>query len=131
MGAESVALGRLGTASFASSAVQVSAARGWVRAAVGDAHPASDDCVLLVSEVFTNALRYGAGDSIEVSAFGDGRLVRIEVVDGGGDTLPHYVDDPRGEGGRGLPIIRALADEWGCERLPDGRLRVWFVVNVR
>ncbi|MFC4906411.1 ATP-binding protein [Actinomadura gamaensis] len=130
MGAEFMALERLGTATFASEAAQVAAARRWVLEAVGRAHPAADDCVLLVSEVFTNALRYGAGDSIEVGAFADAQAVRVEVVDGGGDTLPHLVDDPCGENGRGLPIIRALAADWGCERLGDGRLCVWFVVEA-
>lgn len=42
--------------------------------------------------------------------------------------MPHYVDDPGGEGGRGLPIMRALTRNWGYELLPDAHLQVWFEV---
>jgi hypothetical protein len=55
--------------------------------------------------------------------------VRVEVVDGGSETLPHYACDLWGESGRGLPIIQALADDWGFEPLERG-LKVWFVVPV-
>ncbi|MFC5180458.1 ATP-binding protein [Actinomadura harenae] len=122
-------LPRLGTKKFASAPDQASRARAWVSEALGPGHPAYDDCELLVSEVFTNAVRYGQGDTIEVSAYADGHAVRVEVVDAGGETVPHLVDDPDGETGRGLLILRALTDTWGCRRLPDGRLRVWFVLD--
>ncbi|MEV5573358.1 ATP-binding protein [Spirillospora sp. NPDC052269] len=119
----------LGTKEFASDPEQASRARAWVSGALGPNHPAYENCELLVSEVFTNAVRYGDGDVVEVSAYADDQRVRVEVVDAGGDTLPHLVDDPDGETGRGLVIIRALTDTWGCRKLPDGRLRVWFVLE--
>ncbi|MQY06573.1 ATP-binding protein [Actinomadura macrotermitis] len=37
-------------------------------------------------------------------------------------------DDPRGESGRGPPIMRTLTRAWGYEVMADGRLRVWFEV---
>ncbi|MFC4911752.1 ATP-binding protein [Actinomadura gamaensis] len=111
---------------FASERRQVAAARRWVADVLGATHPLLDDCVLLVSETFTNAVVHGGGEKVEVLIEEDGRGVRVGVLDGGGGALPHYVDDPCGVGGRGLPILRALASEWGFRVLEDGRLRVWF-----
>ncbi|MCP2336202.1 ATP-binding protein [Actinomadura rupiterrae] len=111
---------------FASDERQVAAARRWVAKVIGDGHPVVDDCVLLTSETFTNAVVHGGGEQVEVSVEPDVRGVTVAVVDGGGGALPHYVDDPCGVGGRGLPILRALAAEWGFRVLEDGRLRVWF-----
>jgi len=114
---------------FDASPEQVSAARRWAAELLDASHPAADDCVLLLSETFTNAVLHGGGTQVEVCVQVGSDAVRIEVVDDGGRGLPHYVDDPRGEGGRGLPILRALAKEWGFDVLPDGRLRVWFDVR--
>ncbi|MGI5163638.1 ATP-binding protein [Spirillospora sp. CA-253888] len=114
---------------FAASPDQVSAARRWAAELLGPTHPAAEDCVLLLSETFTNAVLHGGGTRVEVCVQMGSDAVRVEVVDDGGRGLPHYVDDPRGEGGRGLPILRALAKEWGFDVLPDGRLRVWFDVR--
>ncbi|MCP2336265.1 ATP-binding protein [Actinomadura rupiterrae] len=111
---------------FASEKEQVAAARGWVADVLGAGHPLLDDCVLLISETFTNAVVHGAGEKVEVCVGAGPDRVNVEVVDGGGGALPHFVDDPCGVGGRGLPILRALADEWGFGVLEDGRLRVWF-----
>lgn len=119
----------LGKRVFPASPDQVGIVRRWAATRHHDGHPAHDDCALLVSETFTNAVRYSSGDQVEVSVFGDARAMRVEVVDGGGQTLPHYRDDPCGEGGRGLPIMRALASDWGFDRLETGQLRVWFVVG--
>ncbi|WP_067481966.1 ATP-binding protein [Actinomadura hibisca] len=115
---------------FTASPEQVRVARGWVADLLGSDHPAADDCVLLVSETFTNAVLHGGGARVEVCVQVGERAVRVEVIDDGGRGLPHYVDDPRGEGGRGLPILRALAKEWGFEVLLDERLRVWFRIEA-
>ncbi|MCO5994727.1 ATP-binding protein [Actinoallomurus rhizosphaericola] len=56
--------------------------------------------------------------------------LRIKVTERGGGTLPHYVDDPCGEGGRGLPILQALAQDWGFEVQRNGRVTVWFDLAV-
>jgi anti-sigma regulatory factor (Ser/Thr protein kinase) len=119
----------LGKRVFPATPDQVAIVRRWAASRHHDGHPAQDDCALLVSETFTNAIRYSSGDQVEVTVFGDAHAMRVEVVDGGGGNLPHYVDDPRGEGGRGLPILRALAGSWGFEQLETGRLKVWFVVG--
>lgn len=50
------------------------------------------------------------------------------VTDDGGADVPHHVDAPHGEHGRGLSIVSVLARSWGFEQLDGGRLRVWFEV---
>jgi anti-sigma regulatory factor (Ser/Thr protein kinase) len=117
-----------GSETFPATAESVAGARRWLAGRLGRAHPACGDAVLLLSEAFTNAVLHSAGGKVEVSARAEGGRVRVEVVDEGGDTLPHYVDDPCGEGGRGLPIMRAFARDWGFEVIEHGRLRVWFEV---
>jgi anti-sigma regulatory factor (Ser/Thr protein kinase) len=113
---------------FAATAEHVAEARQWLTGCLGSTHPACDDAVLLLSETFTNGVLYSDGEKIEVRVSTDDRVVHVEVVDGGGDALPHYIDDPGGEHGRGLPIMRALAHAWGFELIERGRLKVWFEI---
>ncbi|MEU7294916.1 ATP-binding protein [Streptomyces exfoliatus] len=56
----------------------------------------------------------------------DGGL-RIEVTDARGDRLPAMVRPGGGEGdgGRGLPLVAALADGWGVVPYPPGGKTVW------
>ncbi|MEV5576461.1 ATP-binding protein [Spirillospora sp. NPDC052269] len=114
---------------FPSATEQVAAARRWVANVLGDDHPALDDCVLLTSETFTNAVIHGDGEQVEVIVEIDGCGVTVAVLDEGGEALPHYIDDPCGLGGRGLPILEALSHDWGFHVLKDGRLRVWFSLD--
>ncbi|WP_433176321.1 ATP-binding protein [Actinoallomurus sp. CA-150999] len=103
-------------------------ARRWLTEMLGATHPACDDAVLLLSEAFTNSVRHSRGNTVTVLAFVAESSVRVKVLDKGGDTLPHYVEDPYGEGGRGLPIMQALAEDWGFEVLENGQVIVWFDV---
>ncbi|WP_460336581.1 ATP-binding protein [Actinoallomurus acanthiterrae] len=119
---------RTGTEIFPATPESVADARQWLTDLLGGAHPACDDAVLLLSEAFTNGVRHSRGDTITVTAYAREGNVRVEVIDQGGDTLPHYVEDPYGECGRGLPIMQALAREWGFEVLENGHVNVWFDV---
>ena len=119
----------LGTETFPATAESVADARHWLSGLLDSAHPARDDAVLLLSEAVTNGVLHSAGGKIEVTVFADDDCVRVEVVDPGGDTLPHYVDDRCEESGRGLPIMRALARDWGFGVIDLGRLKVWFEVS--
>ncbi|MEV0404478.1 ATP-binding protein [Actinoallomurus sp. NPDC050550] len=101
-------------------------ARRWLTEMLGETHPACDDAVLLLSEAFTNSVRHSRGNTVTVLAFVAESSVRVKVIDKGGDTLPHYVEDPYSEGGRGLPIMQALAQDWGFEVLGNGQVVVWF-----
>ena len=85
---------------------------------------------LLVSEVFTNAVKYGARDamvrlSLDVGA---GRA-RAEVGDRGQGFLADAVAMPSedAESGRGLAFLDALAHRWGVER--NGETCVWFELD--
>ncbi len=126
---ERVAGIHLGTTVFPAAPGVVGEARRWLAGRLGAAHPGCDDAVLLLSEAFTNGVRYGGGEEITVSVHARHGRIRVEVVDAGGGAVPHYVDDPSGERGRGLPIMRTLARDWGFDRLPDARLLVWFEID--
>lgn len=89
----------------------------------------SDVIELLVSELVTNALRYG------VAPFGlrmtrDSITVLVEVSDGN-PTVPRLrsvtpFDD---EGGRGLHLVDELAADWGVRGRPQGKT-VWFTLGI-
>ncbi|MEV5430604.1 ATP-binding protein [Streptomyces sp. NPDC052701] len=113
---------------FPGLAEQVPQARHFVAALLAEQGPV-DDAVLIVSELATNAVRHTLSGSaggwfLVVVGFGDD-LVRIEVVDQGGDRVPHLCDvTGQEEGGRGLLLIAACAKDWGVKNWPDGR-SVW------
>jgi anti-sigma regulatory factor (Ser/Thr protein kinase) len=88
---------------------------------------------LLVSELFTNAVKYGARHpDARIRLFveiGDTH-VRGEVADHGrgfadaGGSMP----DEDAESGRGLAFLDAIADRWGVTR--DGETCVWFELDL-
>ena len=83
------------------------------------------DAKLLVSELVTNAVKYGGDGSVElVVAAGPGHL-RAEVVDqGGGFRAPRRdTSDLHTPGGWGLHLVETLADDWGSF---EGSTHVWF-----
>lgn len=80
--------------------------------------PLIDDAKLLVSELVTNALRYGQGGEIEFRLVITLRGLLI-AVDDGSDLRPRLtVVGDSSETGRGLFLVDALADDWGVS--PDG-----------
>jgi anti-sigma regulatory factor (Ser/Thr protein kinase) len=85
-----------------------------------------DTAELLTSELVTNALLH-AGTDLTVHVETAGERIRI-AVDDGSDVAPRVgaLDDVSC-GGRGLPLVAALAQRWGWEALPHGK-RVWFEV---
>jgi len=83
----------------------------------------AESAVLLVSEVVTNAILH-AGTPIEVTLRLDGGL-RVEVADGS-EHLPVRRRYATTAGtGRGLMMLEELADAWGVQRRPGGKV-VWF-----
>jgi anti-sigma regulatory factor (Ser/Thr protein kinase) len=87
---------------------------------------ACDDAQLLVSELFTNAVRHTASEKVGCELWLVGLRLCLEVTDqgGGGPRLlqPHPGDpvDADGESGRGLLLVSVLADDWGIRRSLDG-----------
>lgn len=88
---------------------------------------------LLVSELFTNAVKYGAHRAdarIRLLVAVDDSHVRAEIGDSGrgfaeGATTMPGVD---AESGRGLAFLDALANRWGV--VHNGESCVWFELDL-
>ncbi|GGS49868.1 ATP-binding protein [Planobispora rosea] len=108
---------------------QVGRARRLISAALGREHPLYDDCVLLTSELATNAVvhsRSGQGGVFTLTVFCSPGGVRVCVQDEGSLSVPcvcHASDEATG--GRGLPLVEALAHRWGLVR-EAGVNKIWF-----
>lgn len=86
-----------------------------------------DDCLLIVSELVTNAVRHGGSAyalRLETRA---GRLYG-EVFDPGEGIPAQRSPGVDSLSGRGLQIVAAIADEWGVTAANDGKV-VWFSVD--
>jgi len=93
-----------------------------VATALGDER--SEDAVLLVSELVTNAVKYGGDGPIELSVERPGDSLRVAVRDiGGPGPLPAVREPGAAGGGHGLRLVDTIADRWGGEH---GSTIVWF-----
>lgn len=104
------------------------------RLAVDWGHPdVAGDVALLASELCTNALLHGClrDRLFRVETSLAGAALRVAVTDPRGERLPH----PRpsatdNQFGRGLIIVRTLADRWSVERLTVGKT-IWAELDIR
>ncbi|GAA2878039.1 ATP-binding protein [Streptosporangium fragile] len=114
---------------LAGSPDQVVRARRLVSMTLGRDHPLHDDCVLLTSEIATNAVvhsRSGDGGAFTVTVAYSARSVRVCVQDEGSAEVPCVCRaSPDATGGRGLPLLEALAHRWGLVR-EAGSNKIWF-----
>ena len=99
----------------------------------------SHDLAIVVSELVTNALRHAlpaCGDA------GPGRPIRLGLLQAGSRVLCAVGDPSRAvpvprtpgclaETGRGLQMICALSDRWGCTTPSDTGKVVWAMFNLR
>jgi len=97
-----------------------------------DGCPVADDVILCVSELATNAATHSdsrkSGGTFTVRTESrPGADIRIEVEDNGGPWISVAPDPSHG---RGLGIVRALADDWGITTTPAGRA-VWARIAWR
>jgi len=83
---------------------------------------------LLVSEVVTNAVLYGVGESIEVDVRCDHGRLRVEVGDPNPSLPIRRRPGPGSTSGRGLELVDVLALAWGADPLERGGKVVWFEV---
>jgi anti-sigma regulatory factor (Ser/Thr protein kinase) len=127
---------------------QVSIARRWVRL-IFEKVSRADDVELIVTELVTNAIRHTAsgrsGGTFNLTVRRRGRWSRVEVRDQGGWRLPGRRDSPADrvapengltepdgglpETGRGLMIVRAVADRYGRRSTAGGGQLVWAEVS--
>ena len=98
-----------------------------------------DDIAMVVSELLTNALRHALPDSDQAPRPGS---VRLGLVQPGRSVLCAVADPspkapaPRQpevlcEGGRGLQVIGALADAWGCTPPSHAGKVVWALFSIQ
>lgn len=84
------------------------------------------DAALLVTELVANVVDHAGVENeltVEVTLSGD--WLRIGVVDGSAVRPVVRELDSGSIRGRGLRLVEAIADRWGCED-HDGGKRVWF-----
>jgi serine/threonine-protein kinase RsbW len=105
-------------------------ARAFVASLMGPDDPRGEAARLLVSELVTNAVVHsdsrlpGGTVTVLVSEVADG--LRVEVLDqGSAYSVPVVRDDVLATQGRGLLLVRSLAEEWGYARDSLGTT-VWF-----
>jgi signal transduction histidine kinase len=109
------------------------AARRFVLAALGDLRAELRDAIsVMVSELAMNAVQYARTEFWVRLELAD-RTLRVEVADSGGGTpAPHLVLPPSSSHGRGLLIVRQLADDWGVSLPGAGAGKcVWFTIGLR
>jgi anti-sigma regulatory factor (Ser/Thr protein kinase) len=85
-----------------------------------------DDCLLIVSELITNAVRYGGSAYALRLEDREDRLYGEVFDPGDGDPCP-CSPDVNALSGRGLQIVAAIADDWGVTVVDGGKI-VWFSV---
>ncbi|MDF3140693.1 MULTISPECIES: ATP-binding protein [unclassified Streptomyces] len=104
------------------------------RLAVDWGHPhAAGDAALLASELCTNALLHGClrDRLFRVETSLTGTALRVAVTDPRGERLPYsHPSTTDDQFGRGLLIVRTLADRWSVEKLTVGKT-VWAELDVR
>ena len=83
------------------------------------------DAELLLSELVSNAVKYGGEGDISVTFERDDGRFRTEVVDQGDGFFAPLRDriDVNTPGGWGLPLVQTLSDRWGAHQ---GSTHVWF-----
>ena len=129
--------GLIGWAEFPGTAESVAGARAFVRRVlIARYGTVVEDVVLLVSELFGNAVRHSDSGrladgvvTVTLSEPVDG-VMRVDLVDAGsaaGELRARLDVDQDSEGGRGLYLVDLLADKWGSHTQGEGRL-VWFEV---
>ena len=83
---------------------------------------------VLVTELVANVVRH-AHSSIQIDISWDDDTLRVEVRDGS-SILPAVAELAGEDGGYGLRIVEALAQDWGVRQLHQGKA-VWCTLTRR
>ena len=96
-------------------------------AAAGVLQAEADSVPVVVSELVTNSVLH-AGSKAKVVVVVEPELLRIEVHDA--EPTPPVMKQPGPDTvtGRGLVLVDALTDRWGCAPLDGGKV-VWFELD--
>ena len=91
--------------------------------------PLLDAVELMVSELASNCVLH-AGAEFEVCIVRAARMLRVEVTDAGRGFPVLRQPDAADLRGRGLVIVKELADEWGIvPRAGQSGKMVWFAMR--
>ncbi|MFI6350526.1 ATP-binding protein [Streptomyces sp. NPDC050560] len=91
---------------------------GWMPSSSADQRAASEDVLLVVSELVTNACLHAEGPE-EMVLRRDRKVLRVEVRDrGAGQPSPRTPHQAGRPGGHGMFIVQRLCLDWGVVRLP-------------
>lgn len=108
-------------------------ARHYLVSCLTDVAPDAIDVVLLLaSELVTNAVQHGSAP-IRLQLHRRGATLRVEISDAGVlfAMTPMLAWSRTAEGGRGLPLVNALARDWGSQPQADtspGKT-IWFELS--
>jgi anti-sigma regulatory factor (Ser/Thr protein kinase) len=108
---------------------ELSALRRWLSSLLPEC-PSRDDVLSVATELASNAVLHtasGQGGWFAVEVSLHRQAVVVAVADCGGSSEPHVIDDPAGEHGRGLMLVRNLSARTGYTGDQHGRL-VWAQV---
>lgn len=132
---------RVATAEFEGGLDAAGAGRRWLASQLRrwELEELEPTAVLLTSELVANAWLHAASGPVISAAVAEGtlevgvadsepHLPRPTLVEGIGPDVPG-ADALLGEGGRGLLLVNALADEWGATQLARGK-QVWFRLDT-
>ena len=80
---------------------------------------------LLISELVTNAVKYGGAGDVKLELCSNPAAFRAEVIDDGSGfhAVPRDTSDLETPGGWGLHLVEELSDRWGAH---EGSTHVWF-----
>ncbi len=98
-----------------------------------------DDAAVVISELVTNAVRYGSRAGLPSSA-ADARVELVlmrrtgcivcAVTDPNPGPPVRMEPDYAAESGRGLCVVESLSEEWGWTPLNTGRKAVWAALAL-
>jgi hypothetical protein len=111
---------------FPGEGSQLGVLRRWLKSLLPEC-PARDDVACVANELATNAVVHtasGHGGWFAVEITWHRAVVRVAVADCGAPGGPRMIDDPAGEHGRGLLVVRSLSVRTGVCGDRRGRL-VW------
>lgn len=118
--------------SFTADPGSARSARHFVLQAAGNVPPGLRDAIaVMVGELAMNAVQHARTD-FEVIVELTGGALRVQVTDSAGSRLASApMPPPGGSGGRGLPIVAGLADDWGIVPSPHGPGKtIWFTIAI-